>query len=299
MKISWTFLFLAFIYSFNSFAEFCPEKYCRDFWFTKIATSESEREFEYNHEVEDDITDSRHSLILGINKHIAYDTFISFEMGLFHIGENDEFYKNEQKQLNDKKFNFESLREPTVEVSHWFDHRFGKSFSHGMFLTYTPKLYRPSVYDFGSGRHQIKVNYKYLHHLKTIYIEGNIATELFGRKKLILSDGNIEVTPAYTEVNTTLGAGYENQFLDILLYVGYGQTTNYSNKSAHLTRQSDKGFVTIIGFDFEFYKNRDYQIVINGLAKTKVFNAINEDLNKDVDYELEESNLSILLKRKF
>lgn len=297
MTKAWVILFFL---SFPVFAINCPTFYCNDYNAVSLQRSSTAREYELNHKIIDEITSTDYFTVLKAKRSLGISNLYLIVDFPIHIsGEYEEFYDSKDDFKHDKKVNYKSFREPSIHLEYWFKHSLASNFFHALDLSYTPKFYRPSVYQFGNGRHEVKINYHYLTVYKTFFVEGNIYSKVFGRKETILTDRSIEFTPAYTEVVTNFGVGYFSSRFLVSGLVGYGQTTNFSNKSKNLTHESDKGFVLQYLVTMQYQVKSDLVFRMEYEATSKIFNTINEDLSKDIDFENETSNLQLMLVRSF
>lgn len=291
---------LAFLFSYFVQAANCPDFYCQKYLSGSLITNSDAREFENNHKVIDEIKTVDYGVSIGAKFLLPlYNTYFQFQLPFFFKGDYSEFYDSGSDFKHEKDIKASSFKEPSFRLDHWFEHQMSKDFFHALEISYTPKLYRPSVYQFGNGRHEIKINYHYLNYFDKYFLEGNIYTKVFGRKKLILTDSEIEVTPAYTEVATNLGVGFYNRAWIIAASVTYGQTTDYSNKSKNLTHESDKGFVLNYNLRILRHLSADFDLEAKYSAFSKIFNTINEDTSKDIDFEKETSELELSIYRNF
>lgn len=291
---------LAFLFSSFVSAANCPDVYCKNYVLASLIRNTDAREFEEGHKILDEIKVVDYGASLGGNFLLPlYNTYFQFQMPFFFKGDYSEYYDTGADFEHGKDVKASSFKEPSFRLDHWFEHQMSKDFFHALEISYTPKFYRPSVYQFGNGRHEIKINYHYLNYFDKYFLEGNIYTKIFGRKKLILTDSEIEVTPAYTEVATNLGLGFYNKNWIISASVTYGQSTNFSNKSKNLTHESDKGFVINYNLRMLRHLNENFDLEAKYSATSKIFNAINEDTSKDIDFEKESSELELSIYRNF
>ncbi|EQC46264.1 phenol degradation protein [Bacteriovorax sp. Seq25_V] len=265
----------------------------------KSEFSAEEIEYEKNKVVVDEIEKESEFLKVGLKKNLFLNTYLSVEQALIYNGKYEEFHLNMPVKKNNRKYSLTSYQEPTISLAHWFEHNMRENYFHSLYATYRPKFYRPKIIEFGNGRHQVRLGYNFLHVFKKYWVEGDIYTELFGRKKLILTDTSIEVTPAYTEFGVNFKLGYFKEKWRSFLQLGFGQTTNYSSKSDFIERDSDKGFVTNIGLGYNYSFAPSWNIDFRGEAITKVFNAKEEDHSAEVDFEYEAVNASLSLRRLF
>ncbi len=282
-----------------AFSKSCPTFYCKDFYFFNASFVNEEIEYEQNKIVIDEMEKESEYFKVGLYKEIIKNSYFSIEQSLIYNGKYEEFHRNRFENKNNRKYSITSFHEPKISLSHWFEHEMRMNYYHSAYISYTPKLYRPKIIEFGNGRHQVRIGYNFLNQYKKYWIEGDIYTEVFGRKKLILSENTLEITPAYTEFGVNMKFGYFTDSFRTFFQFGFGQTTNYSSKSKYITRESDKGFVTNLGFGVNLKVDELWSIDFYGQSITKVFNSIEEDHSQEIDFEFESIRLDLSLMRNF
>lgn len=148
------------------------------------------------------------------------------------------------------------------------------------------------------GGHDFFLEYRFGHADSYGQMHGKIYSHYFGKKNFYIpGDNRPSVTEPYTEVG--LEIGYTYRFFSpyiIRASVEFGQSSDYVVRTPELNRSADKG--TIIGAEVDFAKYFGQQTLLgfNFKTITRVYNANNEQLSRNIDYEIEKQSFQIFLR---
>lgn len=250
------------------------------------------REFEDEREFNRAGTDIDEIKLIGTEGSLIYkykfnkNILLGAEVLYLIDGRFREEYKEELDYIEDRKVFANGFQEPAFIIDYWKKSH-TKDFYHGLNFFYRPKIATPSIENYGNGRHELKVTYFYKYSKNRFTLDGEVYSYMYGRKKVKLSPGTVERTGGYTEITVGAMVGYRFAKVHPKFRFAYSSTTDFNTKNKYFERKSDKGFGIIAEFQLDYYTADSKWINLTVHSDTKKFNSIEEDVSRDISYELE------------
>lgn len=148
------------------------------------------------------------------------------------------------------------------------------------------------------GGHDVMFEYRFGHSYSVGQMHGKLYSHYFGKKKFFIpGDYRQSVTEPYTEVGIELGYVYRYFYPYILRASGeFGQSSDYIVRTPEINRSADKGTITGAEIEVAKYIWSHSLIGVNLKTISRVYNANNEELSRNIDYEIEKQRIQIFLR---
>ncbi len=160
-------------------------------------------------------------------------------------------------------------------------------------------LQTPKETNLSYGGFDFNMSLSWSHQHKSHYFNGNIKSEIIGRKKTKLINGNKEVTDAYSVLGAQVGYVYTTSGINpfgLSFEPHFYHTTDYNTRNPYFNRITDKGFIW--GAKIKLIKtlNQNFDLYLTHMRESYMFNVVDSSVSGEVDYEIErnETYLGIL-----
>ncbi len=262
---------------------------------TSLISLYSERAYDLSDETIDSI--STDGGILGVQylKALSDNLSFSIELEYMFIGEYEEEFSGDLSHIPNKSAGSDGVREPKASLTYWFDHNLDKRFHHALNLSYRPKILTPDANHYAAGRNELQGNYIYSFRMNHFDISGSLFTHIYGKKEIKLPGGIEDKIGSYSEAGLTLSPGYLFESWALYLVGGYSSTTDYNTNNSLYERKSDKGFSYLLGLNLRYASSANTIVEFSFNTKETVFNSIEEDVTRDIEYEIEDRKMTLKL----
>lgn len=151
-------------------------------------------------------------------------------------------------------------------------------------------LQTPKETNLAYGGFDIFMSLHWSHQHDTHYFNGNIKSEIVGRKKTKLQNGNKEVSDAYSVLGVQIGYIYTTSSstpFGFSIEPHIYHTTDYNTRNPNFNRITDKGF--IFGGKINFFKSiaPNLDLYFSHMRESYIFNVVDPTVSGEVDYEIE------------
>lgn len=145
------------------------------------------------------------------------------------------------------------------------------------------------------GGHDIFLEYRFSHQYEEGALYGVIFSHYFGKKDFFQpGDPRPSVSEAYTEVGLKIGYLYKiHRKWSLFADVTFGLSSDYVVRTPELQRFADKGYLYFGGIGANYFWKENCFIKLQTWRGSRVYNATQEDLNRNIDYEIEDDFYSI------
>ncbi|MDD0854865.1 hypothetical protein HBN50_17305 [Halobacteriovorax sp. GB3] len=297
MKILFVLLFVSVSANASLYNFYFPSEGKQQFSISAFGYEE-EREFERDSAVVEELNYEGGGIKIGYGYFIKGKYFLGLEFDYLIKGEYQERFSEDLESLPDGTINVHGFREPTLIFRNYFEHSMDQHYFHGLHFTYNPKIFNAHQSNYASGRHEASLGYWFSYRRPSFEFAGEIYTKVYGRKRVDRRLGGQEITGNFSEVGIDLKPGFITKHFAFHLLGGTSNTTDYNTRNKDFARLSDKGF-TIYGGLSLTYGNPQFKIVLESIAKSYVFNSIEEDLSREVDFEYETKYTTLKLEWLF
>jgi hypothetical protein len=140
------------------------------------------------------------------------------------------------------------------------------------------------------GGHDFLIEYRFSHQYDIGALYSSLFSQYFGKKDFFLpGDPRPSVSEAYTEVGILLGFLYRHSDKWSFTFDGtFALSSDYVVRTPELTRYADKGFLLYGSLSAMYFVQDNSFIKFKTWAGSRVYNATQEELNRDIDYEIED-----------
>jgi len=178
---------------------------------------------------------------------------------------------------------------------------FKESWSQQIYLRGNPFDIREEPRKSFRGGHDIFLKYRFSKNHETADMYGELFSHYFGKKHYYLpGDSRISISEAYTEVGIKVGYLHRN-IKDFSFFIegSFAMSSDFEVISPEVRKTADKGFIIEggLGANYLFSKKSFAQVVF--IKKSRIYNATNENIIQDIDYEIEEYSINFNLSFVF
>ncbi|GAB4415135.1 MAG: hypothetical protein OHK0056_22550 [Bacteriovoracaceae bacterium] len=147
----------------------------------------------------------------------------------------------------------------------------------------------------------ILLQYRFGHSYEHGQMHGSLFSKYFGKKDYYApGDSRLTVSEPYTEVGLELGYTYRFISPYIARLTGvFGQSSDFRLRTPEIIRSADKGTLTSIEFEFGRYFFDEYFVSVNARSHTRSYNANNEELSRNIEFEIEDQSVQVMLRTEF
>ncbi|WP_155897052.1 hypothetical protein [Bacteriovorax sp. BSW11_IV] len=252
---------------------------------------ENEREFEKGEDIIENLTLSGTGLNFLYGHYLSEKDYLEISISAL-AGKYEEVYSHELAYLGNRDNKVFGVREPVITYLRKFNTVDDHHYNHGLKIAYSPSFNMAKQTNFMRGHHELEINYWFSYRRKNYEMAGQLYSRYFTEKKIELSDMGSERSSPYSEVGIELMPAFIYNEFAIRAIGGTGNTTDYNTKNDQIERKSDKGFSVYGGGSLE-YDNEDFAANLTFIASSYVFNSIDEDMARDVDFEFENREISL------
>jgi|GEM_PF-3267453 len=139
------------------------------------------------------------------------------------------------------------------------------------------------------GGHDIFLDYRFSHQYDNGALFGTLFSHYFGKKNFYQpGDPRLSISDPYTEVGIDLGYLLRfNKRWSLKVQGTFGLISDYVVRTPEVTRSADKGYMLqgLLGLNFRVNPNNI--LSVEGHRGSRIFNATNEEINRDIEYEIE------------
>jgi hypothetical protein len=141
------------------------------------------------------------------------------------------------------------------------------------------------------GGNDIFLEYRFSHKYDIGALYGNLFSHYFGRKSFYQpGDPRPSLSEAYTEVGLNLGFLFSIHSRWSLFIDGtFGLSSDYIVKTPEVARYADKGYLIFVNAGANYLWNKNLFITFKTWRGSRIYNATQESLNRDIDYEIEDN----------
>ncbi len=145
------------------------------------------------------------------------------------------------------------------------------------------------------GGHDIFLEYRFSHSYDENALYGSLFSHYFGKKNFYQpGDSRVSVKEAYTEVGLNLGYLFRiNEKWSLQSGGVFALSSDYDVITPEIKKTADKGY--IIGFDIaaNYFMKPNLGVQVSYSASSRIYNATNEDISQDIDYEIEKKSFFV------
>jgi len=148
------------------------------------------------------------------------------------------------------------------------------------------------------GGRDLFVEYRYTHFYDDGFLHGTVFSHYYGKKHFYQPGENTHSTSeATTEVGFTVGRVWKLfEQWRIRSSAKFGLGSDYVVQNPSVRKSADKGHHWGGEFEFGRYFGPNFFLSMAGRSETRIYNADNEDINRNIDYEVEDNAFSLNLK---
>lgn len=139
------------------------------------------------------------------------------------------------------------------------------------------------------GGHNIFLEYRFSHSYDEDALYGKIFSHYFGKKNFYQpGDSRKSIKEAYTEVGLNLGYMYRlNESWSFQAGGTFALSSDYDVITPELKKTADKGYIIGMKLGVNYFLRPEMAIQTTYSTSSRIYNATNEDLSQDIDYEIE------------
>lgn len=151
------------------------------------------------------------------------------------------------------------------------------------------------------GGHDVMLEYRFGHLYSHGSMHGRLYSHYFGRKHFHLpGDPRKSITDAYTEVGIYLGYTHRISSNWRFRATGnFGLTSDYKITTPEIRREADKGYHIGTEGELSYFVRPNFLIGTRARTEALVYNANNERLSRNIDYEIEEVNFGLFISSEW
>lgn len=140
------------------------------------------------------------------------------------------------------------------------------------------------------GGHDVFLEYRFSHRYDSGALYGQLFSHYFGKKNFFQpGDPRVSVSEAYTEVGLKLGYLWKLHPKWSLFAEGtFGLSSDYIVRTPEVERFADKGYLLFMGVGANYFYSKNVFFTVKGWRGSRVYNATQEDLSRNIDYEIED-----------
>ena len=256
-------------------------------------------EFEYEQQdkvlTHNDAKYIRHEIEFSQN--IWRDYTYSLMISGGQAGKVEKFY-DASLNLNNEKIHFHGIQGYDLRLKKYLPFSNDKS-KYAFQIGSKGSLQTPKETNMAYGGFDLHIAFLMAHKHREHYFLGELKSEIIGKKKRYLVDGgHKEITDAYSVFGAQLGYLFENPYIDVAISPYFYHTTDFNTRNNLYTRITDKGFIW--GGEFKFLKkiSNQFSVYLVHIRESYVFNVVDPQQTKGIDYEIErnETNLGLIWK---
>lgn len=247
---------------------------------------ENEREFEKGEDIIESITLSGNGVRSSFGIFTSAKNYFEVSVEALADGKYEEVYAHELSYLGNRDNKVKGIREPEIVFMRSFPTIDDVNYYHGFKGTYRPSFNLAKQSNYLRSGHELEFSYWFSYRQKYYEFAGMLYSKYSSEQKVKLSEFGEERASPYSEVGIELMPTFIYNNYAIRFIGGTGNTTDYNTKNNEFERKSDKGFSVYGGVSLE-YDRDDFAVNAKFIATSYVFNSIDEDLTRDVDFEFE------------
>jgi hypothetical protein len=162
-----------------------------------------------------------------------------------------------------------------------------------LYLLFNPFDIREEPKKIYRGGNDFLLDYRFSHIYSRGELHGKLFSHYFG-KKVFYQPGDVRTSTSdpYTEVGIQLGYIFHLSQQWYLRTSGlFGQTSDYTINTPDVQREADKGHQTAGNIELTFRPNYFWQFGVEFHSSSRVYNANNEEISRNIEYESEEEGI--------
>jgi hypothetical protein len=143
------------------------------------------------------------------------------------------------------------------------------------------------------GGHDILLDYRFSYDYGRDNFYGKLFSHYFGKKGFYQpGDDEKSYSEAHTEVGLNLGYLYRFSEKFSLFSDGtFGLSSDYNVRTPLFERSADKGYLVFLNLGFS-YRVSSKMLAFSRMRRgSRIYNATNEEINQDINYEIEDDSL--------
>lgn len=253
---------------------------------------ENEREFEKGEDIIESITLSGNGVSSSYGVFTSSKDYLQISLDALIDGKYEEAYSYELSYLGNRENKVRGVREPELSYMRAFPTINDVHYFHGFKVSYRPSFNLAKQTNYLRGSHELELSYWFSYRRKNYELAGMLYSKYSSEKKIQLAEFGEERASPYSEVGIELMPTFIFDHFAFRLIGGTGNTTDYNTKNDEFKRESDKGFSVYGGASLE-YDQEDFAVIAKIIATSYVFNSIDEDLTRDVDFEFENRTINL------
>lgn len=263
----------------------------------KVGSVSGHREVEY--ESNKVIVDQQNYKFNDLSLEAMLSPWEHFVIGFFASYDPDREYELKfgpaSSRSTDKQYSSSSSGFIDPEILFIYQMRSGKdSWNQQIKLQGNPFDIKEKPRKIFRGGHDIYVDYRFSHQYDNGALFGALFSHYFGKKNFFQpGDPRPSVIEPYTEVGLDLGYLLRlNNRWSLKVMGTFGLISDYVVRNPEVTRSADKGYMLkgLVGVNYRANQNNIFSI--EGFRGSRIFNATNEAINRDIEYEIEDDFLS-------
>ena len=144
------------------------------------------------------------------------------------------------------------------------------------------------------GGNDVFVEYRFSKRREDGYMYGKLFSNYYGKKRTFLpGDTRATKVESFTEVGLQLGYLFKSyEKVSFLLEGVFALSSDYNIETPELTRTADKGFIIGGKIGVNYFLSSKTYVQVTFDKSSYIYNATNEDLDQDIDYEFENYTLN-------
>jgi hypothetical protein len=212
-----------------------------------------------------------------------------------HFGPESSRYGDRPYQSNSRGFT-----DPEVILAYDFEPA-NKGWVQQLYLQFNPFDVEEAPRRIYRGGHDVFVEYRFGHFYQNGTFHGKLYSHYFGKKNFYLpGDSRNSLSEPYTEVGIHLGYSFHLGSRWRLRGTGmFGLSSDYEMSTPDIQRQADKGHLVGAELEISYFFNPQFIFGVRGKTESRIYNANNEQLSRDIDYEVEEQSFAFFVAQEW
>lgn len=140
------------------------------------------------------------------------------------------------------------------------------------------------------GGHDVFLEYRFGHDYSNGALYGQLFSHYFGKKRFFQpGDPRPSVSEAYTEVGLKLGYLFKvHPKFSFFIDASFGLSSDYIVRTPEVQRFADKGYLYFGSAGMNYFLEKNIFFKLETWRGSRVYNATQEDLNRNIEYEIED-----------
>lgn len=140
------------------------------------------------------------------------------------------------------------------------------------------------------GGHDVFLEYRFSHQYGSDALYGALFSHYYGKKDFFQpGDPRVSTSEPYTEVGIKLGYLWRPlEKWSFFVDGTFGLSSDFEVRTPEVQRYADKGYLIFIGAGLNYFYSNNVFFTFHSWRGSRVYNATQEDLSRNIDYEIED-----------